>query len=135
DAGHDAGQGQVPAHVEGLYQAVALTVLGDEAQTGADALTDRLTRDRAAFEGDLTGHDRLTAGDPFEQFGAPGAHQPVDAHDLPAAHLQVDPVDHGPLGVLSVGDHQVTHLQDGLAELVSRGRLAQVEVLSDHVPH
>src|SRR5699024_10243606 len=62
DAGHDAGQGQVPAHVEGLYQAVALTVLGDEAQTGADALTDRLTRDRAAFEGDLTGHDRLTAG-------------------------------------------------------------------------
>src|SRR5699024_5468494 len=83
----------------------------------------------------LRPHDRLPAGDSFQQFVASGAHEAVDAHDLPAAYFQVDAVHDGPLGVLPVGHHQITHLQDRFAELVARRRFAQVEVLPDHVPH
>src|SRR5699024_9474287 len=135
NAGHDAGQGQVAADVKGLHQAIALTVLGHQSQPGVDTLSDRLFDDRAPLEGDLPGQDRLPAGDSFQEFGASGAHQAVDAHDLPAAYFQVDAVHDGPLGVLPAGDRQIAPLQDGFAELVARRRFAQVEVLPDHVPH
>ena len=36
----------------------------------------------------LAAHDRHPPGDRFQQLGAPGAHQAVDADDLARAHVK-----------------------------------------------
>ena len=54
------------------------------------------------------------------EFGAAGAHQPGDADDLALADVEVDALDHLPVGMDRVIDRPVLHLEDGLADLGRR---------------
>ena len=48
--------------------------------------------------------DGHSAGERFEQFGAPGAHQAVQAHDLALADIEIEAVDGQAGRIGRVGD-------------------------------
>ena len=51
------------------------------------------------------------AGERLEQFGAAGAHEPVEADDLAGADVERDLVDGEPARVGRVGDHEILDLE------------------------
>ncbi len=78
----------------GLHEAVALPVLGHQREAAGDALGDasrEISRPSRKTSPPTFGD---AAEDAFEQFGAPGAHQPVDADDLAGPHVERQAVDH-----------------------------------------
>ena len=97
-------------------------------------MLDRRDIDRLALEQHLAGDAAAigAAEQAHGEFGAAGAHQPGDADHLALAHIDVDALDHLPLGMDRVIDRPVLHLEHDLADLGLARRIAVVERAADH---
>ena len=118
-----------------LHEAVALAILGHERESDVDALGDRL-RGRAcgpwsSTEPCCSGH---AAGEYLEEFGAAGAHEPVQAHDLAVADLEIEAVDGKACRIGRVGDRDLRRATArDLAESRRAGRGRGRRRAPDHV--
>ena len=67
---------------------------GTSTRPAGDALRDAESRDVLPVQQDAAAGGREPPADAFQHFGAPRAHQPVDADDLAGAHVERQAVDH-----------------------------------------
>ena len=109
----EIGERDVVLDVVDQVEAVGLAILGDVGDAVLDRLADRGDVDRLALEQHLAGDAAAigAAEQAHGEFGAPGAHQPGDADHLALADVDVDALDHLPLGVDRVIDRPVLHLE------------------------
>lgn len=128
-----AGQRDVLGHAHQRHDAVALAILGHQAQ----AMRDRVGRAGDAHR--LARHPYLggaAAGigavDRRHEFGAARAHQSGDAEDLAGAHLQGGAVDALALRVGDVPAGHVARFQHDRARLALGARKARFERAADH---
>ena len=90
--------------------------------------------DRLAMQRHLAG-DMPPVGpteDAHGELGAARAHQPGDADDLAPPHIEVDPLDHLPVGMERVVDAPVFHLEDHITDLWLPRREPVLERPADH---
>ena len=90
-------------------------------------------RDLAVFEEHLSRHLGNLAEDAFEQLGAAGSHQPVDAHDLAGPDIEGEAVHHHGAVAGIVRDADALHGEGDLAERVAGRWRAEVVAFAHHV--
>src|SRR5690606_9824414 len=117
----------------GLHEPFALAVFRDQRKALADAPRRVTPLQLFALYEDSARSVLVAAHDAFEEFGAPGAHQAIDAEDLALAHAERDVIDG--IAALRARQADVLRAKDFLTRLVIELLGEILGIGADHRAH